>query len=408
MNSVIDSKELERSERKSGAQISVEAEPRFSQNSICHVLFIIDQLCETGGAERVLLNTIRLLPKNRFRCSLITFKIDPGIPLFQDLPCPHFVLPLTNTYDRKAIGVARKIGKFIREEKVQIVHTFFETSDLWAGLISKISSRIMLVSSRRDMGILRSKKHNIGYRVLNRLFDLVLTVSEEVRRFSIEKDHLPPEKVITLYNGLDLSGISIADATSRRQRPVGIARAVPLIVTVGHVRRIKGIDVLVETAPKVLREFPDAVFLVIGRNSEPAHFRELELRIAELGIQANVRFMGESENIMSVLRMCDIFFLPSRSEGFSNALIEAMACGLPCVATRVGGNAEAVEEGRSGYLFESEDSEAAAARIISLLRDPELAQEMSVVGRQIVHERFTAGVMIERLIAYYDLGRKRN
>jgi len=409
MTDVIDRKDLETPELKED-RLPADAQPRLSPDAICHVLFIIDELCESGGAERVLLNTIRLLPKDRFRCSLITFRIDPTVPLFRDLPCRHLVLPLTKTYDRKAIGLAWRIFNFIRDEKVQIVHTFFETSDLWAGLIAKMTSRIALVSSRRDMGILRSKKHNVGYRIFNRLFDVVLAVSEEVRHFCIEKDHLSPERVITLYNGLELNRLSIEDATSHRQRPDGIANGVPLIVTVGHVRRIKGIDVLLETVPKVLREFPSAVFLVIGRNSEPTHFRELETRIVELGIQTNVRFIGESENIISFLRACDIFFLPSRSEGFSNAIIEAMACGLPCVATRVGGNGEAIEHGRSGYLFESEDSETAAIRIITLLRDPELAKRMSAAGRQIVQERFTATLMIEKLVKCYDqvLVAKRN
>jgi glycosyltransferase involved in cell wall biosynthesis len=379
-------------------------------HSPIHILYVIDQLCEAGGAERILLKMIQLLPRERFRCSLVTFKIDETINLFKELPCPHLVLPLGRTYDWNALQTARKIRKFIRDEEVKIVHTFHETSDLWAGLVSKLSGRPALVSSRRDMGILRSPKHDFGYRMMNPMVDLVLAVSEEVRRFCIQKDHLSPEKVVTLYNGLELSRISNRNGNRSLRCELGIEASAPIVATVGHIRPVKGIDVLVETAARVAREFPGVAFLVIGRNSDPKYCRELESRIAELGLRENIRFFGESENISSLLQMCDVFFLPSRSEGFSNALIEAMACGLPCIATRVGGNAEAIEEGCSGYLVESEDSQTAAERILALLRNPEKARKMAEAGRDTVERKFTADVMIHRLVGCYDqlLARRQN
>jgi glycosyltransferase involved in cell wall biosynthesis len=282
------------------------------------------------------------------------------------------------------------------------VHTFFETADLWGGFISKMIGVPVLVSSRRDMGILRSPKHDVAYRFVNPCFDLVLTVSEGVRRFCIDKDHLPPQKVQTLYNGLELDKISRANGAGGLRASLRLEPTTSIVTTVGNIRRVKGIDILVETAAKVLRQFPNAVFLVIGRKSEPSHFREIEERIAALGIKEKVRFLGESENIFSLLKMSDVFFLPSRSEGFSNALIEAMACGLPCVATHVGGNSEAVEDGSNGYLVESEDAEAAADRILKLLRNREEAVRMGAVGREIVEKKFTADVMIQQLTQSYD------
>jgi L-malate glycosyltransferase len=366
-----------------------------------HVLFMIDQLCEPGGAERVLLSTIRLLPRDRFRCSLMTFKIDTSSTLFRSLPCPHFIFPIRRTYDWNALKAARQVRNFIRREDVQIVHTFHETSDLWGGLITRMRGGPSLVSSRRDMGILRSLKHNLGYRMMNSQFDLVLTVSDELRRFCIQHDHVQPHKAMTLYNGLELTASSVNGNGSLRQS-LGIAPDAAVLITVGHIRRVKGIDVLVETAARVVREVPRSVFLVVGRNSDPQHFEEISTRIERLGIRDNIKFLGESERVLSLLSIGDVFFLPSRSEGFSNALIEAMSCGLPCVATRVGGNAEAIEEGRSGYLVENEDADAAANRILALLRDPAAAKAMGEAGRKIVAAKFTAEVMIEQLIAAYE------
>jgi glycosyltransferase involved in cell wall biosynthesis len=367
-----------------------------------HVLFVIDQLCEAGGAERMLLNTIRLLPRERFRCSLLTFKIDESLELFKHLPCPHLVFPLRNTYNWNALQTALKIREFIRSENVRIVHTFHETSDLWAGLIAKMCGPVSLVSSRRDMGILRSAKHRVGYRLMNAKFDLVLTVSEEVRKFCIETDHLSPDKVMTLWNGLEMEKVPERNGPGSLRSALGVDVSSPIVATVGHVRPVKGIDVLVETAGIVSRIFPKAIFLIIGRNPESSYSRQVAARIGELGLQANVRFFGESEEISSLLNMCDLFFLPSRSEGFSNALIEAMACGLPCVATRVGGNAEAVEEGRSGYLVDNEDAGSAADRIERLLEHPEKAKKMGQAGREIVENKFTAAAMIDRLTQHYE------
>ena len=375
-----------------------------------HVLFLIDELCEMGGAERVLLNTICLLLKEHYRCSLITFKIDSSLKIFENMPCPYYVFPMRRILHWDGLRTAKKLRDFIRSENVKIVHTFFETADLWGGLVSKMTGVPVLVSSRRDMGILRSLKHDLGYRLVNPCFDLVLTVSEEVRRFCIDKDHLAPQKVQTLYNGLELDRILCANGAGALRASLKLEPTAPVVATVGHIRRVKGIDILVETAAKVLRQFPDATFIVIGRNSEPRHFEEIEGRISALGIQRNVRFLGESENIFPLLKMSDVFFLPSRSEGFSNALIEAMACGLPCVASRVGGNSEAVEDGRSGYVVECEDADASADGILKLLRNPVEAARMGRVGREIVERKFTAHVMIQRLTQFYDrlLAEKRN
>lgn len=380
---------------------SAQIHPRVRTEPV-HIAYFIDQLCETGGAERMLLNTIRLLPKDRFRCSLVTFKLNPTLALFQDLPCPHFVYPLRNTYDWNAFRNSSRIRDFLSREKVQIAHTFHETADLWGGLVSKVGCDRILVSSRRDMGILRSLKHKVGYRLMNRMVDLVLAVSEEVRRFCVRTDGVPPHKAATLYNGLELTKIDAGNSAPNVRRTLSVAASVPVIATVGHIRYVKGIDVLLKTAAILVQQIPNAVFLVVGRNSDPEYLQCIDREIDKLGISSSVHFWGASEDVPSILRQCDIFFLPSRSEGFSNALIEAMACSLPCVATNVGGNAEAVSHNQSGYIVDSEDAAGAADRIMALLKDPHSARRMGVEGRKIVESKFTADIMMAQLVGHYE------
>jgi glycosyltransferase involved in cell wall biosynthesis len=370
-------------------------------DSRCHILYVIDELCEIGGAERVLFKMIELLPQDLFRCTLFTFRINDEADVTQ-IHCPLRILPLKKTYDWNALKVAREIRRFVRQEKVSIVHTFFETSDLWAGPIAKLSGCPVLVSSRRDLGILRSRMHSFSYRALRGLYDSVLAVSEQVREFCIQQDGLNPSKVQTLYNGLEIERVSQAASRAAMRRHMEIPEQVPVITSVGNIRKVKGIDVLLEAAGHVCRQYPEAVFLVVGRKSEAQHCRELESRIASLGLTANFKLLGSREDVFSILQMSDIFCLPSRSEGLPNALIEAMACGLPCVATNVGGSPEVLAHGESGLLVPSEAPEQLAQALTRLLSEPGLARDLGVRAEKVVRRRFTSEAMMSNLVGIYQ------
>ncbi|HLI34582.1 MAG TPA: glycosyltransferase [Terriglobia bacterium] len=368
-----------------------------------HILFLIDQLCHAGGAERALLQIIRLLPRSKFRCSLATFKINRRQPAFADIPCPVHIFPLRRTYGWSGLRAAVRLSKLIRTERVRLVHTFFETSDIWGGAVAKLSGCPRLISSRRDMGIFRSARHRVAYRLMNPLFDSVLTVSEEVRRAAIHEG-LPASKVITVHNGIEAEKLMRArpgDGCELRNR-LGLAEFPQVIATVANIRRVKGLDVLIRAMAIVREEYPGACLVVAGEILEPEYMRELQELIRDLDLAERVKFLGGSENVFALLRASDVFCLLSRSEGFSNALIEAMACGLPCVATRVGGNGEAVADGVSGFLVPPDDPEAAAHRILAVLRDPAKSRQMGRAGQLIVKTRFTAQAMIERLVDVYD------
>jgi glycosyltransferase involved in cell wall biosynthesis len=371
-----------------------------------HLLFIIDGLCGMGGAERVLLTLARRLPEHGFCCSVATFAVDPDLPDLKNLPCPLHVFPMKRTYGWQGLKTARKLRRLIRSERFEVVHTFFETSDIFGGLVAKLSGARVLVSSRRDMGILRSAKHRVAYRFMGRLFDQVQTVSEQVRDFCIREDRLKPERVVTLYNGIDLQNTA-TENTGGGRSAVDLNRANHRIVTVGNIRRVKGIDVLVRAAAQVCQRYPGTLFLVVGEIQDAQYYQELLSLARSLNIFDNMKFLGPSRDVFSVLRQSDIFCLLSRNEGFSNAVLEAMGCGLPCVVTDVGGNREAISEGRNGFLVPSEDAEAAAARILTLIENPKCARQMGQLGRVTVEEKFTTDAMITRLVSLYHglLGR---
>ena len=118
----------ERGSRSRGRVVSSPAVAKEDQGRSSgrpHILFLIDQLCEAGGAERVLLNMVRLLPKDKFRCSLATFKLDARVDLFREIPCPVHVVRLRRTYGWSGLRAAYELRALIRSQRVNIVHTFF-------------------------------------------------------------------------------------------------------------------------------------------------------------------------------------------------------------------------------------------------------------------------------------------
>jgi glycosyltransferase involved in cell wall biosynthesis len=345
----------------------------------------------------------RLLPPDRIRCSIVALNAKVSPVLAEQLPCPLHVFPLRRTYDLNSFRVAAQIRRLMRSESVDIVHTLFESANLWGGLVTKFGGGPLLVSSRRDMNILRtSLKHRLGYLLVNRLCDSVLVVSDAVRDLCIREEHLAPDKVVTLHNGIELERISASAPDLQLREQWGFGAEDPVITSVANVRRVKGIDTLVQAARIVCREFPHARFVVVGGENEADYGKELRQTIQTMGLARNVFFAGLTEQVIPILKISQIFCLMSRSEGFSSALLEAMACSLPCVVTRVGGNSEAVLDGETGFVVAPEDHAAAGDRILRLLRDPQRRAAMGAESRRVVSDKFTAGKMAADLAAFYE------
>lgn len=360
-----------------------------------HILLVVDQFPKNlGGGERIVLRLAALLPRYGYRVSILTFFIHSQCDVVSSGTCPIYLLPLQRTYDVNAFKAALQLRRFIRLQNVQIVQTFFESSDIWAGIVTKLFSNAKLIWSRRDMGILRTSKHRVAYRLIADVPNAVFAVSERVRRHCIDVDRIDAARVHTVYNGLDLA----ANGAEVRSREVG---ANVRIVTVGNIRRVKGHDLFIRAAKAVVEQFPATSFSIGGEVLEPDYFSELQGLVRDLNLGDHFHFAGGIADPRGYLSEADIFVLPSRSEGFSNAIVEAMAASLPVIATAVGGNAEAVEDGVTGLIVPPEDSNALAAAISHLLQNPLQASAMGKAGRIRAQETFTTEAMMEKIVAVY-------
>jgi L-malate glycosyltransferase len=262
------------------------------------------------------------------------------------------------------------------------------------------------------MGIVRSAKHEWAYRRLGGLFDQVQAVSDAARQACIARDGLAPERVLTVHNGVHVDEIDEIAARPDVRQAFGLKHSGPIVITVaGTIAPVKGIDVLLEAAALVCRQMPGTNFLVLGWSDNayvqrtPAlleYNRQLGLKAEALGIASNVRLGGWIPDVAAAMKACDVFCQPSRSEGLSNALLEAMASGLPSVATAVGGNPEVVVAGETGYLVPPEDAPAMAARVLELLGNARLRNQMGAAGRKQVRTLFSLDAMAARMAQSYE------
>jgi glycosyltransferase involved in cell wall biosynthesis len=259
-----------------------------------------------------------------------------------------------------------------------------------------------IVSGRRDLGIVSNSKHDVLYRLLRGQFDQVQAVSEAARQVCIQKDGLSPERVFTVHNGVNLPEILSEPSHPNFREAYGLSPRGPIMISAtGHLWPVKGTDVLIRAAAIVCQKVPDANFVMFGWDGNEYAQRMRDL-VKELKLESNVKIAGRLSPISSAFKCSDIMCQLSRSEGMSNALLESMACGLPSVATAVGGNPETIVDGKTGFLVPNEDSSEAARRILELIENPEIRKEMGKRSFERIRDHFTVDGMASTVAQLYD------
>lgn len=361
-----------------------------------HVLFLLDSLRGWGGGEGALLRLTHELHRAGLRCSVATFDLHPSLNL-AEFPCPVHVFPFRLRGGLGLPPLLARLRSLILREQIDLVHTMFEASDIAGALAATLARVPVIISSRRDLGIRRRWFHTPVYRALGSLFDQVQTVSGSVRDFAIRHDHSSPARTITIPNGIDPDppGWPAPHRSSSFIDPTG-----PRILSIGHLRPVKGFDDLIHAASLVTADFPSARFLIAGGPDDPLYTATLHHLAASLGLQDHILFLGPRDDIPGLLRISDAYCLLSHTEGMSNALLEAMAASLPCVVTAAGGNVEVIQHGRNGLLTPIRDS-AAAAALLRILRDSRLRLELGRAARASILDRYTTARMASAILGQY-------
>lgn len=371
------------------------------------VFYFLDSL-EVGGTETQAVELALRLPINVYDVTLGCLRVKG--PLLEKLKGSAVAIrefhPTGGLDSPRGLYQLARLAAYLQREKFDVVHTH----DLWTNLMGVVAARMAgvpaIVSSRRDLAHFdwyQGRRRNWLRRIQN-LSGVVLANATPIRDALIADDGFAPEKLRVIHNGVDTAKFQRGRRDRERLFP-GLQNQ-KLVVLVGNMHTdVKGHPWLIEAAPAVLKEFPQTRFVFAGDgDSRPA----FEQQAAKLGLQSNFMFLGRRSDIPDVLASCEIAVLPSRAEGLPNAVLEYMAAGLPAIASRVGGNAELVEDGVTGLLVPPEDSSAIAAALLRLLRDPELSRKMAENGRKVAVENYSFERLIREVDALYtELLRRR-
>jgi glycosyltransferase involved in cell wall biosynthesis len=282
-----------------------------------------------------------------------------------------------------------RFAQWCRDHHVRAVLACDFYANVFALPAAALAGVPVRLGARRDVFMPeRTPAQQLLQRLSYQLAHRVVANSSAAMEQLIEEG-VPDFRIVNIANGIDWSRFAQAIAAGAPARDRSKNRRV--ITTVANLRPGKGHDVLLKAAARVVRRVPDVRFQIVG---DGPRRDELEQQAAALRISAQVSFLGHRDDVPAVLERSDIFAFPSFMEASPNAVIEAMAAGLPVVATRVGGIPEVVEHERNGLLVAPGDDRALASGILRLIERPELAAQVAQAARQTVEGRFSFDRMV--------------
>ncbi|MFN2546584.1 MAG: glycosyltransferase [Myxococcales bacterium] len=346
---------------------------------MARVLHLLSRF-DIGGTERQLVERLRRHPRGfepLLACCELYGKFLPPI---RALGIEPMVVPLRGlAHPSAALAVAR-LAWLIRRYKVDLVHTNDFAMSVF-GLPAARMAGARIVVNRVDLGHLRPN-FGVAHRRLEafsaRHADIVCANAEAVRQVCVADEGCDPDRVMVVRNGMDVPAFD--ELAAKPADPLPVETGDVLVAVIGNLWPVKGHRTLLDAAFRLRDRHPRLRFLCAGEGVEKPY---LEQRIRELGLERTVLLLGHRTDVPALLARADAFALCSSAEGLSNAIMEAMAARLPIVATRVGGNAELLEEGR-GLLVPYGDPAALADALEKILSNRAHAREMGRRARAFV------------------------
>ena len=367
---------------------------------VAHVLYRFD----VGGLENGVVNLLNRMPPERYRHAVVS--------LTEVTPFRHRVtrddVEFIELHKAPGHGVRLfpKLFRQFRRLRPAIVHTR-NLAALEASIPAAFAGVPVRIHGEhgRDVGDLDGS--NRTYRMVRRMHRPFVTqyvaLSRDLERYLVEAIGVPPRRVERIINGVDTREFVPAPS---RQTLSGCPFAEPdsfVFGTVGRLQAVKNQVLLARAFVRLLEIAPDmrqrVRLVIVGEGSTRAEITQV---LADANVSALAWLPGARDDVAQALRSFDAFVLPSLAEGISNTILEAMASGLPVVATRVGGNAELVEDGTTGTLVPSADSEALAMAMLRYARDPGYARSHGQAGRTRAERLFSLDAMIAKYTALYD------
>jgi sugar transferase (PEP-CTERM/EpsH1 system associated) len=350
-----------------------------------------------GGMERGLLNIINFSRQERFR-HVIMCLTEAGEFARQLRPPSCRVIEFRKKPGND-IRLALRIARSARECGVNILHargwpTLLETA--FAARLAGIDATIYgfhgkTASELAGLGMMRRTAQAVALRS----YDRVVTLNQRMRADLAAESYLPESRIQVIANGVDLEAFQPREDRAALRARFGLPSNRFIIGNIARLDPVKNHEVIFSALSRFRTRAERPYFVIVG---EGEHRTVLERCIRQLDLEEDVRLMGYSNRIAELLNCMDVYVQSSLYEGFSNTILEAMACGLPIVATDVGGTADLFSDGQEGYLFHEKDDRALALALSTLQIDPKKREVMGEAARNRAREEFS----IESMVRAYE------
>jgi L-malate glycosyltransferase len=354
-----------------------------------------------GGSERQAVQLTRLLLESG-RCNVSVATLDRSGVLLDEIQklgfndVPEF--RLNSFYDLHAGRQVWRFAQFLKKHEIDVVHTHDFYTNIFGMAAAALARVPVRIASRRESAV-RPSSQRLVERSAYRAAHAVVANCEEVRQQLIGEG-VPAQKVRVIYNGLDPARVQSQLDRKEILATYNLPEQARFVTIMANMRAhgLKDHPTFLRAAQLVHQKVPDAAFIIAGEGELKEATQELA---RTLGIAERAFFIGRCKDVGAVLSISDVCVLSSRSEGFSNAILEYMAAGRPVVSTDVGGAREAIIHGETGYLVPPGDHEHMAQHITSLLLDPQIARAMGERGSQVVNEKFSSLKQLQNVESLY-------
>jgi sugar transferase (PEP-CTERM/EpsH1 system associated) len=347
---------------------------------------------DVGGMENGLVNLIRRMPADRYRHAVVSLTDATG---FRERIARKDVTVVTlGKKPGQDFGLPVRLYRAFRELSPKIVHTrnLAAIEAVAAAALAGVPARVHGEHGRDVFDLEgRNVKYRLLRRVLSPLVHRFIALSRDLEKYLVERVGVRPGKVTRIANGVDLETFHPRE---KEREPGGV-----VIGCVTRMQEVKDPLTLARAFVLLSKRESSARLVFVGDGPLLNDVRRL---LGEEGCLSRASLVGASDDVPALLRSMDVYALSSRVEGISNTILEAMATGLPVVATRVGGNEELVEEGVTGTLVPPRDPEALAAALARYVEDEKLRREQGGAGRRRAEKEFGLDRMVERYVEVYD------
>lgn len=337
-----------------------------------------------GGTELQMAGIAAHLDRSRFQPHVCVFRMGwMTTEDFSSLTFPVFHLPVTSLKSWSAVSNGRRLFSYIRRHGIVLTHSWDSPTNVFSFPVARAAGvDVILTSQRGNRGFVPQPYRTIS-RILDRLVDGVVVDSTFLVNHMIQDEKAPASQVFRSFNGIDLKRFTRVPGPL----PAVLEGSGPVIGVVALLRPEKNIQLLLRAFARVVHLRTDLKLIVVGDGPELMSL--LDLR-TELGLDRSVCvFEPATKDVPFWLRAMDIFVLPSRSEAFSNSLVEAMAMGCCGIAASIDGNLELIEHGITGLLFDNDDVDSLAGALKLAIENEPLRRQLGENAERFIRERFS-------------------